>query len=54
MNIHCIRIRNRILQKMYRPRQKRSRLLSAHTMASLDAIDKSIEEKITPLLSGLF
>ena len=49
-----IRIRNRILQKLYRPRRSRGRFLTARTLAALDEIDRRIEEEITPLLSGLF
>ena len=48
-----IRIRNRILQKLYRPRHKKSRFLTSEVIAALDEIDRRIEEEITPLLSGL-
>ena len=49
-----IRIRNRILQKLYRPRRGKSRFLTAEALSALDEIDRRIEEEITPLLSGLF
>ena len=49
-----IRIRNRVLQKLYRPRKGRRRFLTAQALCALDEIDRRIEEKITPLLSELF
>ena len=49
-----IRIRNRILQILYRPRRVRSRFISANAMSALEEIDRCIEEDITPLLSELF
>ena len=49
-----IRIRNRVLQKLYRPRRGRSRFISAQAMDALSEIDRRIEEEITPLLSELF
>ena len=49
-----IRIRNRILQKLYKPRRGKSRFISAQAMSALEEIDRRIEEKITPLLEGLF
>ena len=48
-----IRIRNRILQKFYRPRRGKS-LISAQAIAALEEIDRRIEEDITPLLSEIF
>ena len=50
---YSIRIRNRILQKLYRPRRK-NRFLTAKAMSALEEIDRRIEEQITPLLSDLF
>jgi len=47
-----IRIKNRLLQAMYRPRAKR--ILPTDALRALDEIDKRIDEKITPLLSELF
>ena len=49
-----IRIKNRILQMLYRPKRGQSRFFTAHTIAALEEIDRRIEEEITPLLSGLF
>jgi len=50
-----IRIRNRILQKLYRPRRKQSfSFISDQALSALDEIDRRIEEQITPLLSELF
>ena len=49
-----IRIRNRILQKLYRPRRGKSRFISQEAIAALKELDRRIEEEITPLLSGLF
>jgi hypothetical protein len=46
------RFQNRVLQILYRPAAVR--ILPSRTMASLDALDKAIEKKITPLLTGLF
>ena len=52
MRIH--RIRNKILQLLYRPKNTKNTFLSAQTLDAFSAIDKAIEKKITPLLSGLF
>jgi len=49
-----IRIRNRILQKLYRPRRGKSRFITAQALLALEEIDRRIEEEITPLLSELF
>jgi len=50
-----IRIRNRILQKLYRPRRWQGiSFVSAQAISALDEIDRRIEEQITPLLSELF
>ena len=51
---HRIRIRNRILQRLYRPRRGKSRFFTAQVIAALEEIDRRIEEEITPLLSELF
>jgi hypothetical protein len=48
------RIRNRILQLFYRPRPAGNPFFPSGTLSAFDAIEKAIEEKITPLLSGLF
>jgi len=48
------RLKNRILQAMYRPKVSRSRLLSGDALSFIDELDRRIEEKITPLLSELF
>jgi len=49
-----IRIRNRILQKLYRPRRGKCRFISTQAIEALDEIDRCIEEEITPLLSEFF
>jgi len=49
-----IRIRNRILQKFYKPRRGKCSFISAQALSALDEIDRRIEEQITPLLSDLF
>jgi len=50
-----IRIRNRLLQHLYRPRAgSKSRFLSAETLAAFDELDKAVEKKITPLLADFF
>jgi len=49
-----IRIRNRILQKLYRPRRSKNRFITAQAIAALEEIDRRIEENITPLLSEIF
>jgi len=51
---YTIRIRNRILQKLYRPRRGKSSFISAQAMAALEELDRRIEENITPLLSEIF
>ncbi|MCL2378701.1 MAG: hypothetical protein FWC77_06220 [Defluviitaleaceae bacterium] len=48
-----IRIRNRILQKLYKPMRK-NRFITGRALSALDEIDRRIEETITPLLSELF
>ena len=47
-----IRIRNRVLQVLYRSKLRRPCFLSAEALEELDAIDRYIEEKITPLFWG--
>jgi len=49
-----IRIKNRLLQKLYRPRRNRARFLSADILQTLDEIDSRIEEVITPFLEDIF
>ena len=51
-----IRLRNKILQILYRPEVSRRKLfsLSEKTIAILDEIDSGIEKQITPLLEDLF
>ena len=48
------RIRNRLLQYTYQPRPVARRFFSPKTLELMEAIDKEIEEKITPLLSSLW
>ena len=52
MRYYRIRIKNRLLQAMYRPRV--TSIIPSYTWLALDEIDKRIEEKITPLLAELF
>jgi hypothetical protein len=50
-----IRFRNKILQALYRPRRSNSIfMMPSATFSALDDLEKSIEEKITPLLSDFF
>ena len=51
-----MRIRNKILQFMYRPRVSRNgfSFLSKDFLSVLDEIESGIEKNITPLLSDLF
>jgi hypothetical protein len=49
-----IRIRNRLLQLLYRPATGKPRFISAEALAFLDDLDKRLEEKVTPLLESLF
>jgi len=49
-----IRIRNLLLQKMYKPRRGKSRFISAQAMEALEEIERRIEDTITPLLADLF
>lgn len=52
--MHLFRIRNKILQRLYRPGPVQSKFLSRETMEQLTAIDEAIEQMITPILSGLW
>jgi hypothetical protein len=53
MRMH--RIRNRLLQMFYRPPHVMRRLpLPTRVCSLIDEIDCAIEQKITPLLSGLW
>ena len=52
MTFSRVRIKNRILQAMYRPRVKS--FVPINVMRALDDIDKGIEEKITPFLAEFF
>jgi len=54
MNKRCIRVKNRLLQAMYRPKASKKTILPAKTLHILDEIERKIEEKITPLLAELF
>ncbi|MCL2204676.1 MAG: hypothetical protein FWB88_12140 [Defluviitaleaceae bacterium] len=49
-----IRLRNRLLQMLYKPRKGESRYVSTEARSFLDDLDKKINEKITPLLASLF
>jgi hypothetical protein len=49
------RIRNRLLQLFYRPPHVARRLpLPSRVCSLIDEIDCAIEQKITPLLAGLW
>ncbi|MCL1882616.1 MAG: hypothetical protein FWF81_02540 [Defluviitaleaceae bacterium] len=50
------RVRNRILQALYRPKSRQNRIFTvpAQTLTIFDEWENSIEEKITPLLSEFF
>ena len=56
MWLRNIRLRNKILQALYRPRSTSSKVnvFSAQSLSLFDELDKAIEEKITPLLSEFF
>ncbi|MCL2603759.1 MAG: hypothetical protein FWD90_04710 [Defluviitaleaceae bacterium] len=49
-----IRIRNRLLQFLYKPVKSKPRFISAECLSFLDDLDKRVEEKVTPLLESLF
>jgi len=49
-----IRIRNRLLQKFYKPRRVKSRFITSQAMEALNEIDRRLEEEITPLLAEIF
>jgi len=49
-----IRIKNRILQKLYRPRRRNTRFLTTEVLQALDEIDRRIEEVITPFMDDIF
>jgi len=48
------RIKNRILQAMYRPRVSRGNFISPNALSFLDELETALEEKISPLLDELF
>ena len=48
------RLRNRILQALYKPRRGKSKYFSEQALAALNELDCRIEEQITPFLSELF
>ena len=52
MRHHTIRLKNRLLQAMYRP--KTSSVLPARTLDWVRELDQVIEEKVTPLLGDIF
>jgi len=49
-----IRIKNRLLQKLYRPRRRSTRFLTADALQALEEIDRRIEEAVTPFLDDFF
>ena len=54
MLINWARLRNRVAQLLYRPVVPKPSYLSEDALSFLDALDKAVEEKITPLLDDLF
>jgi len=48
------RLRNRILQALYRPRTAQYNFLSPDAMSFMDELDRRIEEKLTPMFEELF
>ena len=54
MRHYRTRLRNRILQALYRPRRFHRQFVPTGTLDVLEEIDKGIEEHITPLLSDFF
>jgi len=48
------RIKNRILQALYRPKAAQYNFFPAEMLSFIDELDIRIEEKITPLLEDLF
>ena len=48
------RVKHRLLQAMYRPKTSGRRFMSQGALAFLDDLENTLEEKIAPLLSGLF
>jgi len=49
-----IRIRNRLRQLIYKPKKGKYTFLPMHVSEALDAIDKEIEDTISPLLEEFF
>jgi len=49
-----VRIRNKLLQMLYKPKRSKGIFITNKAMSALDEIDRHIEEKVTPLLSELF
>ena len=54
MLINWVRLRNSMAQWLYRPIVPKPSYLSEDALSFLDALDKTVEEKITPLLDELF
>ena len=48
------RIKNRILQAMYRPKQPGRSLFSGDALGFLDELEQRIEEKVAPIIDDLF
>ena len=48
------RIKNRILQAMYRPRTSRKRFISGDALSFFDELEQRLEEKIAPIWDDLF
>jgi len=48
------RLKNRILQALYRPKSAQYNFLSHDAMSFIDELDRRIEEKITPLFDEIF
>jgi len=54
MYINRARLRNLLLQKLYRPRPGGYRFISPRAMAAFEDLNQTIEKEITPLLSEFF
>jgi len=48
------RLKNRILQAMYRPKSAQYNFFSHDAMSFMDELERRIEEKITPLFDEIF
>jgi hypothetical protein len=54
MLAYKLRLRNRLRQLFYKPVIKKPRFISAAAVSFFDELDKTLEEKLTPLFDDLF